>query len=106
MKGMLLWESITDHPANVMTPMKELRDASTPAALILTGEFNLPDINWEFHTADTNRPRRFLKHLDDKFLVQVLREPTRKGTLLNPRLSPPGVGLNDPCGSLPTWGIL
>ncbi|GAB0202528.1 mitochondrial enolase superfamily member 1 [Grus japonensis] len=47
------------------------------------GDFNLPDINWEHHTADTSRSRSFLKHLDDNFLVQVLKEPTRKGALLD-----------------------
>jgi len=33
----------------------------------------LPDVNWEYHAADTNRSRRILKHLDDNFLVYVLR---------------------------------
>lgn len=42
------------------------------------GDFNLPEVNWEYHTADTNSSRRFLQHLDGNFLVQVLREPTRK----------------------------
>ena len=43
--------------------------------------FNMPNVNWEYHTADRNR--RFLKHLGDNFLVQVLREPMRKGALLD-----------------------
>ena len=44
----------------------------------------MPDVNWGYHTADTSRSRRFLKHLDDNFIVvQVLREPTRKGALLD-----------------------
>ena len=47
------------------------------------GDFNLPDVNWECHTADTSKSRRFMKHLDDNFLVQVLTEPTRKGALLD-----------------------
>ena len=46
-------------------------------------DFNLPDVNWEYHTINTSRFRRFLKHLDDNFLGQVLREPTRKGALLD-----------------------
>lgn len=33
---------------------------------------------------DTNRKfRKFLKHIEGSFLVQVLTEPTRKGTLLD-----------------------
>ncbi|GAB0208021.1 mitochondrial enolase superfamily member 1 [Grus japonensis] len=51
---------------------KELREASRSTALVLMGDFNLPDVNWEHHTADTSRSRSFLKHLDDKFLVQEL----------------------------------
>ena len=31
----------------------------------------------------TNRSRKFLNHIEDNFLVQVLREPTRKGSLLD-----------------------
>ncbi|GAB0186949.1 hypothetical protein GRJ2_001160200 [Grus japonensis] len=62
---------------------RELRDASRSTALVLMGDFNLPDVNWEHHTADTSRSRSFLKHLDDNFLVQVLKEPMRKGALLD-----------------------
>ncbi|GAB0190604.1 hypothetical protein GRJ2_001525700 [Grus japonensis] len=62
---------------------KELREASRSTALVLMGDFNLPDVNWEHHTADTSRSRSFLKHLDDNFLVQVLKEPMRKGALLD-----------------------
>ena len=47
------------------------------------GYFNFLDINWEYHTADTNRSRKFLKHAEGNFLVQVLRELTRKGALLD-----------------------
>ena len=59
----------------------ELRDTSRSTVLVLMGD--LPDIDWDYHTADMSRSRRFLKHLDDNFLVQVLREPTRKGALLD-----------------------
>ncbi|GAB0182550.1 hypothetical protein GRJ2_000720300 [Grus japonensis] len=62
---------------------KELREASRSTALVFIGDFNLPDVNWEHHTADTSRSRSFLKHLDDNFLVQVLKESTRKGALLD-----------------------
>ncbi|KAK4819838.1 hypothetical protein QYF61_012983 [Mycteria americana] len=52
-------------------------------ALVLMGDFNFPDVNWEHHIADTNKSRKFLKHVGDNFLVQVPREPTRKGALLD-----------------------
>lgn len=57
----------------------ELRDASRSTPLVLMGDFNLPDVNWDHHTANTSKSRRFIKHLNNKFLVQVLREPTKKG---------------------------
>lgn len=46
------------------------------------GDFNFPDINWEYHTVDTSRSRNFLTHVEGYFLVQVLRELIRKGGLL------------------------
>ena len=46
-------------------------------------DLNFPDDNWEYHTEDINRSRKFLKHTEDHFLVQVLREMTRKGALLD-----------------------
>lgn len=49
--------------------------------LVLMDDFDLPDVNWEYHTANTDGSRRFLKHLDDSFLVQIRRESTRKGVL-------------------------
>ena len=63
---------------------KQLRETSlSSTALVLMGDFNLPDVNWEDHTADTSRSRRFLTHLDDNSLVQLLRETTRKGAILD-----------------------
>lgn len=40
----------------------------------------MPDINSEYHIVDTKRPRRFLKHLDDNFLIQARN---RKGAFLD-----------------------
>ena len=47
------------------------------------GEFNHPDISWENHTASHTQCRRFLQTVDDNFLMQVVEEPTRTGTLLD-----------------------
>lgn len=47
------------------------------------GDFNFQVVTWEYHTADLNKSRRFLKHLDDNVLVQVLREPTRQVAFLD-----------------------
>lgn len=41
----------------------------------------MPDMSREYHTADTNMSRRFLKHLNDNVLLLVLRELTRNKVL-------------------------
>jgi len=61
----------------------ELRDVSRSGALVLRSDFNFTDIDWEYRTADRNRSRKFPQHIEDNFLVQVLRELTRKGALLD-----------------------
>ncbi|KAJ7411667.1 hypothetical protein BTVI_48805 [Pitangus sulphuratus] len=61
----------------------DLMDTSKTTAIVLMGDFNLPEINWEHHTAGTTRARRFLKNLDDSFMEQVLRKPTWKDSLLD-----------------------
>lgn len=43
------------------------------------GDFNFPDVSWEYLIADTNSFRKFLKNVDDNFVVHVLRELIRKG---------------------------
>ncbi|KAJ7400468.1 hypothetical protein BTVI_105264 [Pitangus sulphuratus] len=48
-----------------------------------TGDFNLPEINWEHYIADTSQVRRFLENLDDDFMEQVLRESAQKNALLD-----------------------
>ncbi|OPJ69545.1 hypothetical protein AV530_012568 [Patagioenas fasciata monilis] len=50
---------------------------------ITSRDFNLPNADKEYHTAGINMSRRFLKHLDNNFLVQVLRDLTRKVAFLD-----------------------
>ena len=52
-------------------------------ALVLMGDFNFPDISWEYHTAVMSRSWKFLKFVGDNFLSQVLSEPTREDALLD-----------------------
>ncbi|KAJ7415597.1 hypothetical protein BTVI_37847 [Pitangus sulphuratus] len=49
---------------------KKLKEISRSLALVLMGDFNVPDVNWDYRTTDTNRSRKFLKHLEDNFLIQ------------------------------------
>lgn len=60
---------------------KEQREISKSTALVLIGDFNLLDVDWEDHAAGTNRSRRLLKHLDDNFMVQVVGKLTKKDVL-------------------------
>lgn len=62
---------------------KKQREISKSTSAVLIGGFNLLYVNWEHHTAGTNRSRRLLKHLDDNFMAQVVGELTRKAVLLD-----------------------
>lgn len=45
-------------------------------------DISLPDVYWEHYTADTNKHRRFLKQLDNNFVVFSLSKPTREDNFL------------------------
>ncbi|PKU41370.1 adaptin ear-binding coat-associated protein 1 [Limosa lapponica baueri] len=62
---------------------KQLGEVSKSLALVLVGEFNLPDISWAQNTAEREQSRRFLECVGDNFLTQLVREPTREGALLD-----------------------
>ncbi|KAK4824103.1 hypothetical protein QYF61_010623 [Mycteria americana] len=47
------------------------------------GDFNLPDVCWKYNTAERKQPRRFLEHVADNFLTQLVSEPTREGAPLD-----------------------
>jgi len=42
------------------------------------GNFNHPDSSWEDRTVRHMQSSRFLQNIDDNFLIQVVKEPTRK----------------------------
>ena len=75
--------SLSQHGDNNVLFYNKLRETTRSVVLVLTGDFNFPDINWDYCTADTNRSRKILKHFEDNFLIWVLRELTRKGALLD-----------------------
>ena len=56
---------------------RQLEVASQSQALVLMGDFHLPDICWKSNTASHARSRRFLQSIEDNFLMQVVEEPTR-----------------------------
>ncbi|PKU30779.1 adaptin ear-binding coat-associated protein 1 [Limosa lapponica baueri] len=61
---------------------KQLGEVSRLLALVLVGDFNLPDISWVHNTAEREQSRRFLECVGDNFLTQLVREPTMEAALL------------------------
>ena len=56
---------------------EQLPEAARSPALVLMGDFNFPDICWEYNLAQKKQSRRFLECMEDNFLMQMIREPTR-----------------------------
>ncbi|KAK4829399.1 hypothetical protein QYF61_003880 [Mycteria americana] len=61
----------------------QLGEVSQSLALVLMGDFKLPDVCWKYNTAERKQSRRFLQCMADNFLAQLVSEPTREGALLN-----------------------
>ena len=47
------------------------------------GDFNLPDICWKYNTVERKQSRRFLECVEENFLTELVREPTREGAPLD-----------------------
>jgi len=62
---------------------KRLAEVSQLLALVLMGDLNLPNIYWKHNTAERKQSRRFLKCVEDDFLMQLVRESARGGALLD-----------------------
>jgi len=62
---------------------KRLAEVSQSLALVLMGDLNLLDICWKYNTAERKQSRRFLEHVEDNFLTQLVSEPTKGGVLLD-----------------------
>ncbi|KAK4822040.1 hypothetical protein QYF61_006953 [Mycteria americana] len=62
---------------------KPLGEVSQSLALVLLGDFNLPDVCWKYNTAEGKQSRRFLECVADNFLTQLVSEPTREGAPLD-----------------------
>ncbi|PKU29997.1 hypothetical protein llap_19699 [Limosa lapponica baueri] len=62
---------------------KQLGEVSRSLALVLVGDFNLPDISWAHNMAEREQSRRFLECVGDNFLIQLVREPTMEAALLD-----------------------
>ncbi|RMC11217.1 hypothetical protein DUI87_12132 [Hirundo rustica rustica] len=62
---------------------KQLENVSGSSALVLVGDFDLPDICWELSTAEKRQSRTFLECMEDNFLSQLVGEPARGRTMLD-----------------------
>jgi len=62
---------------------KRVAEVSQSLALVLMGDFNLPDICWKYNTAERKHSKRFLECVEDNFLTQLVNEPTRQGDSLD-----------------------
>ncbi|RMC13075.1 hypothetical protein DUI87_10606 [Hirundo rustica rustica] len=62
---------------------KQLGNVSGSSALVLVGDFNLPDICWELNTAERRQSRKFLECVENNLLLQLVGEPTRGRTILD-----------------------
>ncbi|RMB93635.1 hypothetical protein DUI87_29862 [Hirundo rustica rustica] len=51
---------------------KQLGNVSGSSALVLVGDFNLPDICWELNTAEKRQSRKFLECMEDSILSQLV----------------------------------
>ena len=63
---------------------RQWQAASRCQALVLTGDFSLPDTCWKANPARLTQSRRFLQSTDGNFLTQVVEEPTRQAVLSDP----------------------
>ncbi|TRZ07701.1 hypothetical protein HGM15179_019408 [Zosterops borbonicus] len=61
---------------------KQLENVPGSPALVLVGDFNLPDICWELNTAEKRQSREFLECIEDN-LLQLVSEPTRGRAMLD-----------------------
>ena len=55
---------------------EQLAEVRSPA-LVLMGDINFPSIYWKYNTVQKKLSWRFLECVEDNFLIQLGREPTR-----------------------------
>ena len=56
---------------------EQLVEAAQSPALVLMGDFNFPDICWEYSLAQKKQSRRFMECMENNFLMHLIRENTR-----------------------------
>ncbi|CAJ0962937.1 unnamed protein product [Ranitomeya imitator] len=67
--------------------LKQIDEAATHNEVLVMGDFNYPDINWESETCETHKGNRFLLITKKNYLSQLVQNPTRGAALLDLILS-------------------
>jgi len=52
---------------------RQLDEVSRSLPLVLVGDFKVPDICWIYNTTNREQSQRFLEHVGDNFLTQLVR---------------------------------
>ena len=73
-----------DHSPNEDTDLYNLmQETLTSDETIIVGDFNLPKINWNLGTSDALGAKRLLDFMDENYLEQMVKEPTRQNNILD-----------------------
>ncbi|GAB0191019.1 hypothetical protein GRJ2_001567200 [Grus japonensis] len=62
---------------------RQIGAASCSQALVLMEDFSHLNICWRDNAVERKQSRKFLECVDDKFLLQVIEEPMRRGAMLD-----------------------
>lgn len=62
---------------------RQIGAASHLQALVLVEDFSNHDVCWRDNKAGHKQSRTFLEYVDDNFLLQVIKEPRRRGAILD-----------------------
>ena len=65
------------------TLCRQLGEFSRSLPLVLVWDFNFPDTCWIYNTAVRQQFQRFVECVGDKFLTQLVKEPTRESKILD-----------------------
>ena len=67
-----------------LSTAKGLILSDAPTKLVIVGDFNLPDVNWETYLGSSEYSQTILNYLDSHNLIQNVMEPThRSGNILD-----------------------
>jgi len=61
---------------------RQLGEVSRSLPLVPVRDFNFPDTCWIYNTAVRQQFQRFVECVGDKFLTQLVKEPTRESKIL------------------------